>query len=287
MTIPFRRDVSFSRLTTLGLGGLCRWLFEPNSEVQAQSFVKTCTKEGIPWRVLGGGSNLLVLGDIDVPVMRLRFGKELQRCGVDVKAPASFSYSSLSMAAARMGLSGIEYAVGIPGSVGGAICMNAGAYGRELIDILVRYKFLTTDGEILEKAPELRDFHYRHSDCADGNVILGLTVRLTEGNPDTIESLMTDYCDKRKNSQPQNKRSAGCVFKNPMGHNAGKLIDQAGLKGMQVGDAEVSREHGNFFVNHGAASSAQFFELMTIVQKRVEQVHGIKLEPEVEIWGRR
>jgi UDP-N-acetylmuramate dehydrogenase len=285
MAIPFRRDVSFSKLTTLGLGGLCRWLFEPNSEVQAQTFIKACVGEDMPWRVIGGGSNILALGDIEYPVLRLKFDQKLQRRGLEITVPASFSYARLSILAADMGLSGIEYAAGIPGSVGGAICMNAGAYGRELIDVLARYRFLTVDGEILEETPELGEFHYRRSDCANGKVILGLTVKLVEGNPDAIRSLMAGYRDKRSNSQPLNKRSIGCVFKNPTGYNAGKLIDQAGLKGLQVGDAEVSREHGNFLVNNGLASSAHFFELMTIVQRKVEQIHGIKLEPEVEIWG--
>lgn len=285
MTIPFRRDVAFSKLTTLGLGGLCRWLFEPNSEVQAQTFVMTCVKEGIPWRVIGGGSNILALGDIDIPVMRLRFCQKLQKRGVEITVPASFNYAKLSMAAADMGLSGIEYAIGIPGSVGGAICMNAGAYGRELIDILAQYRFLTIDGAIWESVPNPREFRYRHSDCAHGKVVLGLTVKLVEGDPSVIRARMSDYRSRRRSSQPLNKRSAGCIFKNPIGHSAGKLIAEAGLKGLRVGDAGVSHEHGNFLVNYGAASSTQFFELMTMVQKKVEQVHGIKLEPEVEIWG--
>jgi len=285
MAIPFRRDVSFSKITTLGVGGVCRWLFEPTSEAQVQTFVTTCSREGVPWRMLGGGSNILALGDIDTPVMRLRFCQEFKKIGTEFTVPANFGYARLSSIAADMSLSGIEYAIGIPGSVGGAICMNAGAYGRELIDVLVKYKVLTVDGEICEKIPDLQEFHYRHSDCANGKVILGLTVRLEDGDPITIRARMSDYRSRRRDGQPLTGRSAGCIFKNPIGQNAGKLIDEAGLKGLRVGDAGVSHEHGNFLVNYGTASSTQFFELMTKVQEKVEQFHGVKLEPEVEIWG--
>jgi UDP-N-acetylmuramate dehydrogenase len=224
------------------------------------------------------------MGNMDIPVIRLRFGQKLQRQGTEITVPASFGYSQLSKAASDMGLSGIEYAIGIPGSVGGAICMNAGAYGRELGDVLAMYKILTIDGEIWEKTPDPREFHYRRSDCVNGKILLGLTVRLIDGDPVVIKACMSDYCSRRRNSQPLNKRSAGCIFKNPIGYNAGKLIDEAGLKGLRVGDAVVSHEHGNFLVNYGTASSAEFFELMNIVQEKVEQVHGIKLEPEIEIW---
>jgi UDP-N-acetylmuramate dehydrogenase len=284
LSVPHRRDVPFARLTTLGVGGVCRWLFEPVTEAQARIFVRACAREGLPWRVLGGGSNLVVLGDIEAPVLRLRLDAPVLRDGVRVSAPASHGHIALATVVAGMGLSGMEYASGIPGSVGGALHMNAGAYGRELVDVLERYRFLTPDGELVEKAPEPGEFRYRWSVLGGGRVALGLTVRLAEGDPESIRAQVADCKRRRGTSQPLGKRNAGCIFKNPPGQSAGRLIDQAGLKGLRVGDAEVSLEHGNFLVNLGAASSAQFKELMDQVRERVRAVHGVVLEAEVEIW---
>ncbi len=283
-SIPHRRDVPFARLTTLGVGGVCRWLFEPVSEAQAQAFVRACHAEGLAWRMLGGGSNLVVLGDVHL-ALRLRFPDAPRRTGLELRAPASHGHIRLSLAAAEMGLAGMEYASGIPGSVGGALHMNAGAYGRELVDVLARYRFLSAEGELVEKAPEPGEFRYRWSVLGGGRVALGLTVRLEEGDPERIRTLVADYRRRRGTSQPLGKRNAGCIFKNPPGQSAGRLIDLAGLKGLRVGDAEVSPDHGNFLVNHGAATSAQFAELMALVRARVREAHGIDLEPEVEIWG--
>jgi len=284
LALPHRRDVPFSKLTTLGVGGVCRWLFEPVTEAQAQAFVRACAREGLPWRTLGGGSNLVVLGDVEAPVLRLNLSRDLAREGLEVRASASHGHISLSQAMADLGLSGMEYASGIPGTVGGALHMNAGAYGRELVDVLVRYRFLTPDGDLVEKAPEPGEFRYRWSVVGDGRVALGLTVRLAAGDPARIRALVEDYRRRRGTSQPLSKRNAGCIFKNPPGQSAGRLIDQAGLKGLRVGDAEVSPEHGNFLVNHGAATSGQFAELMALVRAKVLDRHGIALEPEVEIW---
>jgi len=284
LAIPHRRDVPFAKLTTLGVGGLCRWLFEPVTEAQAQAFVRACAREGLPWRVLGGGSNLVVLGDLEEPVMRLRLPQDLRRDGLEVSAPASQGHIRMSQQVGDMGLSGLEYASGIPGSVGGALHMNAGAYGRELVDVLARYRFLTPDGDLVEKAPEPGEFRYRWSVLGGGRVALGLTVRLAEGDPARIRAQVEDYRRRRGTSQPLSKRNAGCIFKNPPGQSAGRLIDQAGLKGLRVGDAEVSPEHGNFLVNHGGATSAQFAELMARVREAVLAHSGIGLEPEVEIW---
>jgi UDP-N-acetylmuramate dehydrogenase len=284
LKIPHRQDVPFSRLTTLGVGGLCRWLFEPTTELEAQAFVQACVREGLPWRVLGGGSNLVVLGDLKDPVLRLAFPKELRREGNLLTAPASHGHIALAEAAAGMGLSGLEFASGIPGSVGGAIRMNAGAYGREWIDVLVRYRFLTPEGELVEKAPEPSEFRYRWSCLTGGRVVLSATADLVEGDSARIRAQVDEYRERRGTSQPLSKRNAGCIFKNPPGQSAGRLIDQTGLKGLRIGDAEVSREHANFLVNHGKATATEFADLMEQVRARVLERHGVALEPEVEIW---
>ena len=284
LKVPHRRDVPFARLTTLGVGGLCRWLFEPTTDQEAQAFVRACAREGLPWRVLGGGSNLVVLGDVVLPVLRLALPKEVHREGTKITAPASHGHIALAESAANLGLSGLEFASGIPGSLGGAIRMNAGAYGHEWVEVLARYRFLTPEGELVDKAPEPGEFRYRWSFLTGGRVVLSATAALVEGDPAIIRAKVAENRARRGTSQPISKRNAGCIFKNPPGQSAGRLIDLAGLKGLRVGDAEVSAEHANFLVNHGKASAADFAELMAQVQARVRDFHGVALEPEVEIW---
>lgn len=284
LKVPHRRDVSFARLTTLGVGGTCRWLFEPTTELEAQAFVRACAREGLPWRVLGGGSNLVVLGDVSTPVVRLALPRTAIRQGDRLTAPASHGHIALAETAAAAGLSGLEFASGIPGSLGGAIRMNAGAYGREWVEVLARYRFLTPEGELVEKAPEPGEFRYRWSFLTGGRVVLSATAQLAEGDPATIRAQVAEYRAKRGTSQPLSMRNAGCIFKNPPGQSAGRLIDLTGLKGLRVGDAEVSPEHANFLVNHGHATAAEFAELMDTVRTRVREAHGVDLEPEVEIW---
>jgi UDP-N-acetylmuramate dehydrogenase len=284
LKVPHRRDVPFARLTTLGVGGLCRWLFEPTTELEAQAFVRACAREGLPWRVLGGGSNLVVLGDLRMPVLRLALPRIIHREGHRLTTPASHGHIALAEAAAAAGLSGLEFASGIPGSLGGAIRMNAGAYGREWVEVLTTYRFLTPEGDLVEKAPEPGEFHYRWSFLTGGHVVLSATALLAEGDPAVIRAQVAEYREKRGTSQPLSKRNAGCIFKNPPGKSAGRLIDQAGLKGLRIGDAEVSPEHANFLINHGKATAAEFAELMAQVRDKVLAVHGVELEPEVEIW---
>ena len=284
LKVPHRRDVPFERLTLLGIGGLCRWLFEPTTEDEAQAFVRTCAKEGLPYRVLGGGSNLLVLGDIEEPVLRLRLEGSPVVSGVKLTAPASHGHIPLAEAAAQAGLSGLEWAGGIPGTLGGAIRMNAGAHGGEWVQVLARYRFLTPEGERVEKAPEPGEFAYRWSWLREGRVVLAAAARLAEGDPERIRALLADHKARRTATQPKGRRSAGCIFKNPPGTSAGRLIDEAGLKGTRVGDAEVNPVHANFLVNLGHATPAQFTELMDLVRTRVKERHGVELETEVEIW---
>ena len=284
LKLPHRTDVPFAKLTTLGVGGICRWLFEPTTEEEAAAFVRTCAREGRPYRVLGGGSNLVVLGDISTPVLRLALPKVVQRAATELTASASHGHIALAEAAAKEGLSGLEFASGIPGSVGGALHMNAGAYGREWVDVLVRYRFLTAAGELVEKAPEAGEFSYRWSWLGEGRVVLSATARLAAGDPLRIRAQVAEYREKRGTSQPLSVRNAGCIFKNPPGQSAGRLIDQAGLKGLRIGDAEVSLEHGNFLVNRGRAGAGEFRELMARVKAAVLAAHGVALEEEVEVW---
>lgn len=285
LALPHRRDVPFARLTTLGVGGLCRWLFEPATETEAQAFIRACVRAGLPYRVLGGGSNLLVLGDVETPVLRLRLGSDVRIEGCEVTAPASHGHIALADKAASAGLAGLEWAGGIPGSLGGALRMNAGAHGGEWVQVLARYRFLTPEGDLVEKAPEPGEFAYRWSWLTDGRVALSATARLAPGDPAALQAAMAAHHAQRKRTQPLSKRNAGCIFKNPPGQHAGRLIEAAGLKGLRIGEAEVSPDHANFLVNHGHATPQDFAELMQAVRERVRAVHGVDLEPEVEIWS--
>jgi UDP-N-acetylmuramate dehydrogenase len=234
--------------------------------------------------VLGGGSNLVVLGDIQAPVLRLRLGGQPRRVGLELTASASHGHMALAQAAAAEGLSGLEWAGGIPGSLGGAIRMNAGAHGGEWVQVLTRYRFLTPEGDLVEKAPEPGEFRYRGSWLNRGQVVLSATARLVEGDSEGIRAQMAAFRDKRAASQPRGTRNAGCIFKNPPGQSAGRLIEASGLKGLRIGDAEVSPAHGNFLVNHGHATPEEFLELMDRVREEVRRIHGLELETEAEIW---
>ena len=275
LSVPHQRDVPFARLTTLGVGGLCRWLFEPTTEAEVQTFVRACHSEGLSYRVLG---------DIQGPVLRLRLGGQPQRVGLELTAHASHGHMALAQAAAEEGLSGLEWAGGIPGSLGGAIRMNAGAHGGEWVQVLARYRFLTAEGELVEKAPEPGEFRYRGSWLNRGQVVLSATARLVEGDAEGIRAQMATFREKRAASQPHGTRNAGCIFKNPPGESAGRLIEASGLKGLRIGDAEVSPAHGNFLVNHGHATPEEFLELMERVRGEVRRIHGVELETEVETW---
>ena len=284
LSIPHRRDVSFARLTTLGIGGNCRWLFEPVTEEEARLFVKTCHACDLSYRILGGGFNLLVLSDITAPVMRLALPCELRVTANGVSANASYGHATLVNDVADMGFSGIEWACGIPGSFGGALRMNAGAHGSEWSQVLDYLRFLTPCGEIVEKKPEHGDFAYRSSFLTDGSVALSASFRLTKSDMASIKKNMDEFQAKRRQSQPTG-RSAGCIFKNPPGEKAGRLIERAGLKGTRIGNAEVSAIHANFLLNLGNAALGDFWELIQLVRSRVHEVHRCELELEVEVWS--
>ncbi len=286
LQIPHQQDIPFARLTTLGLGGLCRWLFEPVNEQQAQDFVRICHQAELPFRVLGAGSNILALSDIEEPVLRLNLGSEVVRKGNEIEATASHGQILLAEKAAQMGLSGLEWSSGIPGRMGGALRMNAGAHGGEWRNVLSRYRFLMPDGELIEKAPEEGEFSYRWSHLKEGKVLLRAWANLSPTDENEIRARMDAYRQKRLGSQPKG-RSAGCIFKNPPGRHAGQLVDECGLKGLRVGEAMVSLEHGNFLLNLGQATVADYQALIDRVRQTVEKEKGVRLEFEVEVWPTR
>jgi len=282
-SIPHRRDVPFAGLTTLGLGGVCKWLFEPGTEEEARLFVQTCRVNDLNYRIIGGGSNLLVLSDISAPVIRLSMPAELRVTAEGVSASASYGHTTLINDVADMGFSGIEWAYGIPGSFGGALRMNAGANGGEWSQVLNKIRFLTPFGEIVERIPEYGDFAYRSSFLTDGRIVLSASIKLAKCDRESVKKTMSEFQAKRRQNQPSG-RSAGCVFKNPPDKKAGRLIESAGLKGTRIGDAQVSTIHANFLLNTGNATPADFWELLQLVRAKVYEIHGCELELEVEVW---
>jgi len=282
--IAFEENVPMSSKTSFKIGGPAELMLFPSSVAELHSCVKLCAGQGIKPFILGCGSNLLVkdsgLDGVVISTEKLlgitRVGDSLITCGAGVKL------SDLCVFAQKQGLSGLEFAYGIPGSAGGAAYMNAGAYGGEMKDVIAMVHYV--DGVNLPRAlsAEKCEFGYRSSIfMRNGWAIAGIFIQLQPGNPDEIKAKMTEIMQKRKDKQPLEYPSAGSVFKRPEGHFAGGLIEQCGLKGKGVGGARVSEKHAGFIVNAGGATAADVRALIALVQTVVEAETGVFLEPEI------
>lgn len=279
--------VILDKFTTLHVGGAADYFAEPENEEQLLRLLKRAKDAGIPVLLMGNGSNLLVK-DGGFRGLVIRLGKsfsKIERTGNCLYAQAGALLSALARQAQEASLTGLEFAQGIPGSVGGGVYMNAGAYGGELAQTLAFIRVF--DGEIIRDVPvgEM-DYSYRHSRAMEENwIILGAQFHLTPGDPEAIESAMRDFASRRREKQPLEYPSAGSFFKRPAGHFAGALIEGAGLKGLSVGGAQVSEKHAGFLINTGGATASDFLSLMEQVQSRVMEKYGVALEPEVRIVG--
>ena len=245
-------------------------------------------QEGMPVFVMGNGSNLLVRdGGIRGAVIQI--GKDASQIRVEgerIFVSAGAMLSAIGSKAAEAGLDGFVFASGIPGTFGGAIVMNAGAYGGEMKDVVESVDVLTPQGEKKTLSVDELDFSYRHSVIAQkGYVVLGGVIHLQKGDKEQIRSQMRELAEKRRNSQPLQYPSCGSTFKRPAGFFAAKLIDDAGLKGLQVGGAQVSEKHAGFIVNTGNATATDILQLIRLVQEKVQQAFGVWLEPEIRIVG--
>ena len=242
---------------------------------------------GLPVTVIGHGSNLLVL-DGGIRGLVICIGKNMRkitRNGKTITAQAGASLGSVAMEAAEAGLTGLEFASGIPGTVGGGVAMNAGAYEGEMAQVVACVKGIYPGGETVTLTREEMDFGYRHSAVTEKNVIVTeATFELEEGDPAAIRAKMSGLNAMRAEKQPLDVPSAGSAFKRPEGYYAASLIDQCGLKGYSIGGARVSMKHAGFLVNTGT-SSKDFLDLMTKVQQIVEERVGVKLEPEIKVIG--
>ena len=266
------RDVPMSRHTSFRIGGPARRMAFPESREQLVILLGLAEECGIRPFLLGRGTNLLV-SDRGLDTLVIKTAERMT------------SIRRLAVYAQQAGLAGLEFAHGIPGSMGGAVCMNAGAYGGEMRQVVTEVTALYPDG-IRRFTGDQAEFAYRHSRfLEDGAVVLGAAVRLTPDDPAAIRQRMDDLMARRRASQPLEWPSAGSTFKRPEGYYAGTLIDQTGLKGLTVGGAQVSEKHAGFVINTGSATCADVRELIRRVQEAVYKAHGVRLEPEVRFVG--
>jgi len=287
--IEYTLDEPMSAHTTFKIGGAADILITVNDTDELSTAVRTCNAEGIPYMILGNGSNLLVSDDgIEGAVITLDGSfKEIIADGNTVTAGAGAKLSRLCTVALENSLSGLEFAFGIPGSVGGAMFMNAGAYGGEMKDVATSVTAMTPDGEIVEVAAPDMELGYRTSIFkTNGYIILFSKYDLHKGDPAEIRAKMDDVMDRRKTKQPLEYPSAGSVFKRPVGAFAGTLIEQCGLKGATVGGAQVSEKHAGFIINIGGATCDDVMDLVKLVQDTVKENTGYTLEREIIRTGR-
>lgn len=274
--------------TTFKTGGPADLLVEPQSILETQQLMKFVLKEEIPYIVIGRGSNLLV-SDQGIRELVIKIGKNLSQCVVcneNLEAEAGAAIIDVAKEAQKHSLSGLEFASGIPGSVGGAVFMNAGAYDGEIKDILAEVLVLTANGDLLVRKNKELELGYRSSMMQkNGELILKAKFKLQKANKAEIDKKMAELAQRREKSQPLEYPSAGSVFKRPTGHYTGKLIQDANLKGYQIGGAQVSLKHAGFIINTGNATSSDVLNLIKHIQAEVKRQFGVELEPEVRPIG--
>lgn len=278
-----------ARHTTMRVGGPAEILFSPASEGELLFAVREAKRAGAPFRIIGNGSNLLVL-DGGLPGLTIRLGEAFSKISVDgnqIRAQAGALLSRVAAAARDASLTGLEFASGIPGSAGGGMAMNAGAYGGQLSDVFEGCRALDPEtGIISALGPAEMALGYRESAALSrGLIVTEAAFRLTAGDRSAIQAKMDDLSARRREKQPLNLPSAGSTFKRPEGYFAGALIEQAGLKGLRVGGACVSEKHAGFVVNDRNATARDVLDLIRLVQARVLEHSGVRLETEVRILG--
>lgn len=284
----FLEQEPMSRHTSFKIGGPADMFVQPASAEELWRVLGVAREERVPFFVIGNGSNLLV-SDEGFRGMIIHTGGNLKEISVEdtiIHAQAGAKLSAVARAALDHGLTGLEFAAGIPGSLGGAVSMNAGAYGGEMKDILLDVEVITEEGERRVVPAEDMDLSYRHSVVFDRHyVVVSARMKLMPGDPEQIKARMDELALARKEKQPLEYPSAGSTFKRPEGYFAGKLIQDAGLKGYTVGGAQVSEKHSGFVVNKGNATAEEVLFLIRQVQKKVKQQFDVDLEPEVRMLG--
>ena len=284
--------VPLSRYTSLRVGGTADIMIYPSNVMELQKVVHFSQTQSIPYLIIGRGTNLLIKdGGLRGIVIKLSRGlkkirvAEVFRNHTSVLVEAGVSLRRLLEFSISKGLSGLEFLSGIPGSMGGAIAMNAGAQGKQMGDVTQSLTLITPQAEVIEKKREQLKFEYRHLHLPAGSIIVKAVIRMKQGNKKEILSEIEKIKKWRRKTQPLNLPSAGSVFKNPPGKSAGQLVEQVNLKGFQVGKAKIAEKHANFILNLGGATAKDIISLMEIMQNRVYQETGIQLVPEIKIAG--
>lgn len=283
-----KENENLKEYTTLKIGGPADITVKPENENQIKELLVLCSENKVPVTVIGNGSNLLIRdkGVRGVVIlMRENFSK-IEVAGNFVEAQSGALLREVSKKSFENELTGLEAVSGIPGSVGGAMIMNAGAYGTEMKDIVESVRCISPEGEIFEFTNSEMDFSYRHSIASDkGLVILSAKFKLKRGNKAEIYEAFEDFDYKRSSKQPLEKNSAGSTFKRPEGHFASKLIDDAGLRGFTVGEAQVSEKHCGFLINLENSTCENFLQLVSEVQNKIKEKYDVVLEREVKLIG--
>lgn len=285
--IQLKEGELLSNHTTFRIGGAAKYFAVPKNEEEIMEAVDFAIVKDLPYYILGKGSNVLFPDEgYSGVVIEIGAGMEkVERIGdTGIRAQAGVSLSSLAAFAAREGLAGLEFAGGIPGTLGGAVTMNAGAYGGEIKDVIVSAKVMDEDGGVKVLSRDELELGYRTSIVQKKQlIVLEAEFSLQPGETEAIQNTMKELNAKRREKQPLEYPSAGSTFKRPEGYFAGKLIEDAGLRGYRVGDAQVSEKHCGFVVNRGKATCAEVLQLIEEVQKKVKEQFGVQLEPEVRI----
>ncbi|MEK6582412.1 MAG: UDP-N-acetylmuramate dehydrogenase [Nitrospirota bacterium] len=292
----FSGEVMFGEMmkrhTSLKIGGPADVFVFPQEVISLKNSIVALKKKNIPFMPVGGGTNLLVRdGGIEGVVVSLRDCRRIEIVDdakdlVSLFVESGVPLQKLVSFARENGFSGLEGLVGIPGSAGGAIAGNAGAYGYSMKNVIVSATVMHADGRLAKLGAEELGLEYRKSNIPAGSIMLSANIRLRKDIKEDIAKRGEGFLKEKRERQPLSELSAGCVFKNPEGTSAGKLIDEAGCKGMRIGDAEVSAVHANFLINKGNASAADFIKLMDAVRAKVLATFGVELETEIKIVGR-
>ncbi len=283
-----KKDEPMKKHVTFRVGGNADYFVTVKNADEIAAVINLCKEEKVPYFIMGNGSNLLV-GDKGIRGVVIQIAKDMNEIEVDgetITAMAGALLSKIAGAALNAGLTGLEFASGIPGTLGGAVVMNAGAYGGEMKDVLDMVRVLTPEGEILELGKDALKLGYRTSVVAEKNyIVLDARIVLKKGDKEKIREYMEDLKGRRTSKQPLEYPSAGSTFKRPEGYFAGKLIDDAGLRGFALGGAQVSEKHCGFVINKDNATALEIIKLIEEVQKRVKENSGVALETEVKKVG--
>lgn len=282
-----RAGVGLASLTTYKLGGPARFFAEPDTADELVEVLAAARSDGLPLLVLGRGSNVVVADEgFDGVVVRLGQGfARIEHLPDVIVAGGAVSLPMLARSAVAEGRLGLEWYVGIPGSVGGAVRQNAGCHGSETVDILRSARIMNLDGQVEDRHVDRLDLSYRHSNIRDDEIVISAEFGFRLGQPAAGEAVMRDVIRWRKQHQPGGTLNAGSVFKNPPGDAAGRIIDSLGLKGVSVGGVSVSERHANFFVAGPEATAADVYGLVQLIQQAVAERAGVRLEPEIRFAG--